>query len=318
MALSATFNYNLPSYSLGSIKYLSWYSLVEMKKELGKAIGIFLAVAGLLAAVVQFWTSSGLVRSVAFICLLSTLIMLAAWLIHRNLWLKIKASRALPPIEQLDDICIGYHTAQASPEEMNWIADLEQQVYMPGDAVPRNVLKEWYNSNPTGFSVIRMKNGQKIGHIDLLPVRPATFSAFVEGQIIEKDIRGDSLYSPADRDLIRDLYVESVIVLPPKGYSNAPAVLCILREFGGLVQRVCDPQKVERVYAIAASNSGKRLLQRLGFDLIARGDKRADGHDLFVAAFADLASNIQMICGVRFPETNLSNGLSTKVNIEES
>jgi len=56
------------------------------------------------------------------------------------------------------------------------------------------------------------KNGQKVGHIDILPLRPATFQTFFEGNVVERDIRGDSLYTQKEKHLIRDLYVESIII----------------------------------------------------------------------------------------------------------
>ncbi len=223
-------------------------------------------------------------------------------MVVQSLWRKSKASRALPQIEKLDDICTGYRIVQATPEEVDWIAQLEAQVYTPTDAVPKHVLMEWYNSSPTSFSVIKMKNGQKVGHIDILPLRPTTFQTFLEGNIVERDIRGDSLYSQNERHLIRNLYVESIIVLPPKGYSNAPAILCVLTNFNELVSRICDPASVDNIYAIAASKSGERLLKRLGFDQIKSSQNRVDHHDLFAAKFAELVANITTICGGRFPE----------------
>jgi hypothetical protein len=127
-----------------------------------------------------------------------------------------------------------------------------------GDAVPKHVLVEWYDANPTGFSVIKMPNGQKIGHIDLLPIRPNTLRAFIAGNIVEKDIRGDSLYSPSDRNQIKDLYVESIAVLPPKRLSKAPAVLCVLTNFGVLVERIANSASVERVMPLQLQALARR------------------------------------------------------------
>ncbi len=188
------------------------------------------------------------------------------------------------------------------PEEIGWLAGLEAKVYSPEDAIPKDLLTEWYNSNPSGFNIIRMANGQKVGHIDILPLRPASLKAFLEGSIVEKNIRGDSLFSPTERHLIKDLYVESVIVQPPKGHTNGPAVLCLLTNFGRPVERICDPSSVENLYAIAASKSGDRLLRRLGFDPITSAENRADHHDFFQVSVPELANNIYTLCGERFPE----------------
>jgi hypothetical protein len=273
-----------------------------MKREVGQAVGIFMGVAGLVGVIVQLLTVSEGMRNVSFLVLFLALIMLGLWLIAFNTWKQLRSSRALPAIEDLDCLSAGYLASQATAEEIDWIARLEERVYTSSDAVPKHVLTEWFESNPNGFSVIRMCNGQKIGHIDLLPIKPVTLERFVSGLIVEKDIRGDSLFKPEERDQITMLYVESIIVLPPKGFTNAPAILCVLNSFARLVERVCDSGKIKNIYAIAASKSGERLLKRLGFDTVALPDSRADGHELFSADFKQLAANIAGICGTQFPD----------------
>ena len=284
-----------------------------MRQEFSKAVGIFIAVAGIVGAIVQLLTAPAGLRGISFLLLFAILLGLGIWILINGALKNRKASRALPAIEQLEDICTGYQIAPASAEEIDWIARLEAQIYAPEDAIPKRVLTEWYEKNPDGFSVIRMPNGQKVGHIDILPLRPATQKAFLQGDIVEKDIRGDSLYAPSERHLIENLYVESIIVLPPKGYSKAPAILCVLTNFVGLVERICNPNTVNSIYAIAASQSGDRLLRRLGFDSIGSSDGRIDGHDLFTIKFSELRKNITAICGPRFPE-----GSHSRIHLTES
>lgn len=274
-----------------------------MKPEISKAIGIFLAVAGLIGTVAQLLTSPSSLSAASFLILFVTLLLLGGWIIFQSMWQKLKTGRALPQIKNLDDISTRYQIVQATAEEIDWIAQLQTQVYSSADAVPKHVLMEWYKSNPTGFSIIKMQNGQKVGHIDLLPLRPSTFQTFLEGNIVERDIRGDSLFSQNEKHLIKDLYVESIIVLPPKGYSNAPAILSVLTNFKSLVSRISNTANIENVYAIAASKSGERLLRKLGFDIIKPSQSRKDKHDVFSAKFAELVSNITTICGARLPES---------------
>jgi hypothetical protein len=276
-----------------------------MNHRINKAIGIFLTISGLIGVIVQLLTTPYNLRLIAFLLLFITLLLLGIWIIAHSIRLRLKAKRALPLIKKLEEISTRYYIDQATPEDIDWIARLEAKVYPSEDAVPGHILKEWYSCNPSGFSVIKTSNGQKVGHIDILPLRPVTLRAFLEGNIVERDIRGDSLYSQAETHLIRNLYVESIIVLLPKGLSNAPAILHVLSRFISLVNRVCDPTNVEKVYAIAASDPGKSLLIGLGFDQIKLGDERADHHDFFAAKFVDLAAKISNICGDRLLETAL-------------
>lgn len=275
-----------------------------MTSTIRKAIGAFVALTGIGGALVQVLSLSGTLRTGSLVALFIIIAGLGGWVFWTGFATKRRALRALPEIDSLNDICAAYTVSAATSEEMEWIAGLESEIYSDTDAVPRAVLLEWFQANPAGFSVIRMANNTKVGHIDLLPIRPATFQRFLEGTIVERDIRGDSLYSPGESAAITALYVESIIVNPPKGYTNAPAILCVLTSFERLVSRLCDPGQLKSVYAIAASRSGERLLRRLGFDVISPAHARKDGHELFVANFADLRSQIGGLCSSRFPEAH--------------
>src|SRR5205085_2647294 len=59
-----------------------------------------------------------------------------------------------------------YCIAAATPEDVAWIARLEVDMYSARDAVPEHILKEWYNSNPDGFSVVsRLCNPANVKNI---------------------------------------------------------------------------------------------------------------------------------------------------------
>ena len=213
-----------------------------------------------------------------------------------------RARGALPAVAQRDDLCRGYHATRATPDEIGWIAGLEADIYSLADAVPSAVLRAWYGANPSGFFVVRTANGAKVGHIDLLPLRPGTLAGFVDGTLVERDIGGEALYTPAERDAIRDLYVESIVVQPPQGASSAPAVRCVLRDFERLVAQVADPTRIRRVYAVAASGSGERLLRRLGFAVLRPAAHRQDQHDLFAADYPALREHLRAMAGTRVPD----------------
>lgn len=252
-------------------------------------------------------------RNTALICLSVVLFILGLWLALKNFWVKRKIEKGLPSIQQLEEISVAYKIKPATEAEVSWIAQLQVQSYSPSDAVPEHVLKEWYQSNPSGFFIIKMSSGEKVGHLDILPIKPSTLERFLEGKIVEKEIRGDSLYSVGERDLIRDIYVESVIVQPPEGYSKAYAMLAVLKSFTGIVGNICDPQNIANVYAMAASDKGENLMKKLGFEMISAAQGRADHHRVFVIDFRTLAQNISTKYGINIPR-----GIFTKKQKEFS
>src|ERR1051325_7640797 len=100
-----------------------------------------------------------------------------------------------------------YSLEPAALEEVEWIAQLEYEMYSSDDAIPQHILEEWYARNPSGFSILKINDGERIGHIDILPIHPTILQRFISGDIVERDIRGNDLYSLADKKLIRNLYV---------------------------------------------------------------------------------------------------------------
>jgi hypothetical protein len=163
-------------------------------------------------------------------------------------------------------------------------------------AVARRTLEQWYGSNPDGFSILTM-NGRKIGHITIVPLHPKILKSFVEGTIVEQDIHEDSLYTPEEKHLIRNLYFESIILDSPKGQSTLPikALTCVARDFVPLIRRICDPNNLENVYALGASGPGERLMRGVGFDEVKSGQERSDHRALYVAKFSSLNANISAL-----------------------
>ncbi len=264
-----------------------------MPPEIKKPITIFVTLLGIVSAIVGILATDNSIRIPAFIVLFVTVVGLAMWIVLRR-WQR-KSSHQFPLVN-MNDLAARYSVDQATPQEVKWIAQLEERAY-PRDAVPEQILKEWYDSNHEGFSILRM-NGEKIGHIDILPLRSKSLGLFIEGTIIERELRGDSLYQPGDRDLIRDLYVESIIVRPPGGRSNASdmALLHLLCNFIPLTRRMAHPDNIENIYAVAASAEGEDFMKDLGFELIKSGHERKDKHNLYVARFAELKLRIADLC----------------------
>lgn len=177
--------------------------------------------------------------------------------------------------------------------DIKWIHQLETAVYSGIDVIPERVLEEWFEANPSGFYIVRNLTGEPVGHIDLLPVRPQVLKKFLNGQIIEKELCGRDLYSPAERNTIEDIYVESLALLLPLR-KRAAALKVLSGCLGHLIENVADRNAVKNLYAIAASVQGETIMKKLGFNNISSGTERKDGHKLFTAEAARFLSNKMM------------------------
>lgn len=212
-----------------------------------------------------------------------------------------------------DESVVVCEASPATPEDLDWIFRLEVAAYSAQHAVARKKLEQWYRGNPDGFSIVTM-NGRRIGHLTIIPVRPNILESLAQGTIWEQDIHEQNLYTPREKHLIRNLYVESIIVDSPKGPSSLPitAFARLARDFIPLISRICDPAKLENVYALAASGRGERFMKGLGFVPVKGGHERADQRILYVAEFGTVRTRIAELLNRRLSNRR-NRGSSTKV-----
>lgn len=182
---------------------------------------------------------------------------------------------------------------QAEAGDIEWISELEASEYTSEDAVPRETLLSWFHRNPGGFSLIENAHGVRIGHIDVLPLDLASARPFFEGQVLEREIRPEWIFTPAEKGQIRDLYIESIIITGATAVSGARALRAVFREFGSLAARLCDPVQLRDIYAIEATAPGQNLLTRIGFERCGEAGARKDNHQMFRLPAATLRANVQ-------------------------
>lgn len=189
-----------------------------------------------------------------------------------------------------------YSIREARITDLQGVADLQESFY-PDDAIPVNLYKEWYEVNPDGFFVIESKTTSKdgfelkelVGHFTFLAIRDECLNLYREGEIREKDIRHYSLLGPDD--VIKNIYVESVIV---KKAHRRHAMFCLVRMLKTMVCNFCDPEVVERVYAMAATRDGEKTLRGMGFTQVTRARlaERLDGHEMFECDMAQFMKTL--------------------------
>jgi len=191
-----------------------------------------------------------------------------------------------------------FAVVQAEERDIAWISELEASEYSVEDAVPREILLAWFHRNPGGFSVIKDTRGARIGHIDVLPLNTEAASPFLNGQVGEREIQPEWIFTPAEKDQIRDLYIESIIISRAAGVSPARALQGVLRELPLVAARLCAPAQVRDIYAIEATVAGKNLMMKIGFERCGEAKARMDDHELFRLPAATLRANVQKwVCG---------------------
>ena len=196
-----------------------------------------------------------------------------------------------------------YGVRPATADDLEWIFRLEIEAYSAEYAVARAKLDEWYCANPEGFSVVTL-GGERVGQITMLPLRPALLEGFNRGTVLEQDIQGASLYTPAERALVRNLHAESIILRSHGGRSTPlKALMCLGHNFLHLIRRVCEPSNLDNVYALGASGRGESFMMGLGFTRAASAHDEASPRRLYVANFSTLKDNIAQLYQRRIGKT---------------
>jgi hypothetical protein len=152
----------------------------------------------------------------------------------------------------IDAWAVDFTFSVASLDDLNWIAELERRQFNK-DAVPLDILREWYEANPNGFLVVRDDKDSRVGHIDILPVREPPFKLFEQGTIVESGIRGNSLFSPSEREKVQDLYVESIVILGENEEVHRAAVTALLNHLDDILAHVAVPANIRYIYGLAAT-----------------------------------------------------------------
>jgi hypothetical protein len=193
----------------------------------------------------------------------------------------------------LDYLSNKFEFHQANDADIEWIAELEKNSYSGIDAIPFAILNEWYQANSNGFFIVKEKNGNRVGHVDILPLRKKTLCQFIDGEIIEQDIRGDSLFAEDEKGEIVDLYIESIAIPYLKGFVRSFAFRDTLLSFDRFVENICVPNQSTTVYAMPASVEGLRVMTKLNFNLLVDGKQRKDGYGMYKIPYFSLKENIR-------------------------
>lgn len=169
----------------------------------------------------------------------------------------------------------------ASIDDLPWIAELELRHYGGMRAVSAARLHEWYAVNPHGFLIVR-NGGERCGHATILPLKPTMLRALMSGAKSENEIGGDDIFSPADRNCVRSLYVESLIAEPIEILGE------LVLTFNRHVTRLAQPERMEEVVVCPSTPAGELLAAHLGF-------KRSAQSPYYIAQYGELVRRTTLI-----------------------
>ena len=255
--------------------------------------GVVLAVIGIVGTIVTV-TELHNRRLIALILICIGLAIGAAALFSLR-----RERESLPdePPSRLGETDLGkfvadYSVLQATEEDVAWSAHLARRAFRGPDVVPDVIRHEWHRTNPNTFWVVKKSGREAVGYAILLPLRPATLKHIVEGDLLERNILDDNIIPPAERDSISSIYVASLVVLNERNNCVPKAVAQFLMSCDAVLEKLCPLDRLQTIYATAASKGGRRLLERFEFMRIRDGEHRKDHHDLYQIDYPTLRRKI--------------------------
>ncbi len=185
----------------------------------------------------------------------------------------------------------SYKIEPANENDIDWIANKCSQIYKKDDdesapeiALPKQIKLSWFKKNPKAFWIIKRPNGNKCGSFEILPLKRFTLDRMISGEIEEREITPDDIYSPQNTARADSLYLENVMVLNDDNTANDRAFTDLLMKIPDIFRFMklhCNniiiyamPIKEYRTAYGKCLSKSERLLQELGFSKVAEATKQ--------------------------------------------
>lgn len=192
-----------------------------------------------------------------------------------------------------------YKLRLADRADLELIYNLSQNVYGGFDIIHVDVLRKWYDGNPSCFWLIcdASQKGKMVGNVDILPLREEhpDVQKFLRGEMLEKDMGTDCIVSPDEIQNATIFYIESVVsydVIKCKPI-NTP-LRGIMQKARSIIRYITHYKTPDncRLCCIAASGEGVALIEHLGFEVQQPKEQRVDEHNLYMIKFKDFVDNL--------------------------
>lgn len=252
------------------------YFLKALKEAVKQWLLGLIATIGIVSGIVQLFPKLGEFSYVA-LCLIvfpiaSTIIYLIKFKKYDYL------SENIVPHDTDDKVEIKVHFPcnQIMFQGANSLAN---EAFGKAGLSPR-VIEGWRTSNPYILSCLTDK-GKFVGYFDVLPLNPAFGESFFTGDVGEKSIRGEHILSFKEMKDCEYIYFSGIAVREcgtRRGLRRGSVMLRAALEYMEVFYDFSAPKKI---YTIPISDSGKRIVDSLGFKLEQDGFLRKDKLDFF-------------------------------------
>ncbi len=144
-----------------------------------------------------------------------------------------------------------------------------------------DVVKKWYEKNPLTLTCLTDAHNKFVGYFDVLPLTPTFGKKFVSGVSREKDIRSQHILPPNEMREAKFIYIAGVSAKDQMTTQGKKYGAMLIYSLMVHLQTFYDLNTPRKIYATAATDCGRNVLERLHFYIETDGENRRDKLDLY-------------------------------------
>lgn len=151
-------------------------------------------------------------------------------------------------------------------------------------SLPTSTLDKWRLTNNRIFMAIKDDKNRLVASFGIVPIRENFMEMFRTGRVTESQLGPEDIYPPADMQQARSLYVSGVVVREPESGAAGSRGRLMLWAMSEYLRELYGTSKRRKLYALAVTRDGEKLLTRLEWQIASAASTRPDRHNLFTTA----------------------------------
>lgn len=153
--------------------------------------------------------------------------------------------------------------------------------YYGRDRIPNPLAESWRQKNPFAFACLLTDDGRLDASFGAMALSQSFMDQLIAGNVVESQLDPRDILTWEETRRADRIYISGVVVRDAGtdlGHERARILIwSMLRYF----TEFFDRPFVKRLYALAATDDGERLLKGLGFELEVAAENRRDRHNLY-------------------------------------
>jgi hypothetical protein len=155
------------------------------------------------------------------------------------------------------------------------------------EGIPFERYEQWRLKNKQILVCLLDDSREVVGYFDILPLRSSFVDAFLSGRVVESQIGPDDILAPQHGTRCQRLYLGGIAVYDPrshKGKRHADMLVWGLLKY---IRYYYSLNRDRKLYAVASSAAGERLLKNFGFTVSCPSSARLDSHNMYALTLTD-------------------------------